>query len=107
QRQEFSERAAIAVDALACACADARALRRVPNEGRDARGELLGTVHDLGRALGDQQPRDLLAVEVVRSRQDRHSERGRLEQVVAADRYEAAADEGHVGGGVEVEQLTE
>ena len=54
-----------------------------------------------------QHARDLGAVELLRSRQHRQPERRRLEQVVAADRHQAAADEGHIGRGIEVHQLAE
>ena len=43
----------------------------------------------------------------MRPGEDRHAEGGRLEQVVAAHRHEAAADEGHVRRRIEIQQLTE
>ena len=43
----------------------------------------------------------------MRPGQHRQAHRGRLEQIVAADRHQAAADEGDVGGGIEIHQLPE
>ena len=45
--------------------------------------------------------RDVGRIEIVGARQDRQAERRRLEQVVAADGHQAAADERHVAGGIE------
>ena len=59
-----------------------------------------------GAAHGEQA-RHFRAVEVMRAGQDRDAERCGLEQVVAADRHQAPADEGQVRRRIEVEQLPE
>ena len=59
----------------------------------------IGDFH--GAAAAHQQSRDFLAVGIIRSRDHRHAERGRLEQIVPADRHQTSADERHIGGGVE------
>src|SRR5687768_6964840 len=56
-------------------------------------GELAGVGDDDRRAGVHEELRDFLAVEVVRPRQYRAPDRGRLEQVVAADRGQAAGHE--------------
>ena len=45
--------------------------------------------------------RDFLAVGVIRPGDHRHAERGRLEQIVPADRHQAPADERDIGGRIE------
>ena len=64
-------------------------------------------VHDAHRAALDQHPRDVRGIEIVRARHDRQAERRGLEQVVAADGHQAAADERHVARGIERRQLAE
>ena len=53
--------------------------------------ELIRIVHDACGAHFQEQPRDVFAVEVVRARQNRQSQRRGLQQVVPTDRHQAAA----------------
>ena len=53
-----------------------------------------------------QQARNVLAVEMRRSRQHRQPERRRLEQIVSADRHQAPADEGHIGRCIQRREFT-
>jgi len=61
--------------------------------------------HLQGSALLDQQPRNVLPIGLIRSRQHRKPERRGLQQIVAADRHQASADERHVGRCVERREL--
>jgi len=53
--------------------------------------------HLQGGALLQQQPRNVLAVRIIRSGQHRNPQRRGLQQIVAADGHQAAADEGRIG----------
>src|SRR6185503_5114884 len=55
----------------------------------------------------DQARRDFDEVERLRTDDYGHRQRRRLEDVVAADRHQAAADEGNVSRGVEAQQFAE
>ena len=63
-----------------------------PHERRQRRRVL----HDAHRAMLHEHFRDIRGIEIVRTRQDRQAQRGRLEQIVAADGHQAAAHERHV-----------
>ena len=79
----------------------------VAQQARECRGESAGVAHRDQRALLRQGARDVRAVELLGPGEHRQAQRCRLEQVVAADRHQAAADEGDVGRGVEIQQLPE
>ena len=82
--------------------------RRVARAARaTVAGQFARILHHQRGALVEQQLRDVLGVEHVGPGQHRHAERDRLEQVVAADRHQAAGDEGHVARRIERQQLAE
>ena len=65
-----------------------------------------GIVNDPRRTVHDQQLGDVGSVEEIRPGQHGQAERRRLEQVVAADRRQAAGDERDIGARVEHHQFT-
>src|SRR5205807_1117125 len=107
QPQQLHERASVAVHRGAPLLSDARASIRVGKQRRHSVGELLPAVHDFGRAARNQQPRDILTVEVMWAGQYRHSQRRWLEQVVPANRQQTAANERNIVRAVALEQLSQ
>ncbi len=106
-RDEAVHRAAALRHRLQAALAVGPRGLRVVEPVVDALREIVLTAHDAQRAASAAAARRRPRVLRVRPRQHRQPEHRGLEQVVAADRHQAAADERDVGGRVEDLQLAE
>jgi len=89
--------AAIRLDDLFADRADAPAFGGIIEQPQQQRRQLMRIGYLQGRTLPQQQPRNVLAVLMRRAGQHRQTQRSRLEQIVSADRHQAAADESHLG----------
>jgi len=84
---------------------DPLTLGRVGQQPRQGGRQLVAVRHLQGSALLQHQPRNVLPVGLIGSRQHRQPKRRGLEQIVAADRHQAPADERHIGRRVERREL--
>jgi len=89
--------AAIRLDDLFADRADALSFGGIIEQPQQQSLELMRVGYLQGRTLPQQQPRNVLAVLMRGSGQHRQTQRRGLEQIVSADRHQAAADESHVG----------
>jgi len=85
--------------------ADSLTLFGIAQQSRQRGRQLLRTRHLQRGALLEQQPRNVLAVGMMGPRQHGHAERRGFQQIVAADRHQAPADERDIGGRIERGEL--
>src|SRR5262245_57042568 len=100
-------RAAVGVDERAGGRAKLRATNGVADEGDDHVLELAWRAHLDGRVLREKAFRNLGEVVHVRPEDDRTSMNSRLEDVVAAQRHEAPADEDRGRDLIQLRKLTD
>jgi len=99
--------AAIRLDDVLADGTDASAFSGLAEQALQRSRQLFRAGQLQGRAAAQQQQCNFFAVEMRWSRQHRQAQRRRLEQVVPADRHQAAADEGHVGGRVQRHEFSD
>ena len=83
------------------------AVLRLVEEARDLLREFLAVLHGQARVAVLEERIRVLEVEHVRADDDGFAVRGRLEDVVAAVRHEAAADENDIADAVDLAELTD
>src|SRR5882672_2979090 len=91
--EQARDAAAIRLDDVPSDGSDSLTLRRIGQEPHQ-RGRQLPRIVYLQRcALLEEQPRNVLAIGMMRPRQHRKPQRRGFQQIVAADRHQASADE--------------